>query len=84
MRQERLLAAEKLRQERGEKQNVLGVAGAQYKRTAKQGAKARRARYRWDFGSVGRLPRLLPALPGQIKQVRRAKHFQGAEQLFRR
>ncbi len=36
------------------------------------------------FGAVGRLARLLPALPGEVEQVQRADDFQGAEQLFRR
>ncbi|MCY1451755.1 hypothetical protein D9M71_686360 [compost metagenome] len=33
---------------------------------------------------MGRLPRLLPALPRQVKQVQAADDFQRTEQLFRR
>ena len=82
LRQECLLTVEELRKEGGKKQNVLGIAGAQYKRPAKQCAKARSRRAVRHFCRLGRLPRLLPALPGEVEQIRRADNLQQAEQLF--
>ncbi|MNI62494.1 hypothetical protein D3C73_1178190 [compost metagenome] len=81
--QERLLGTEELRQERGKKQDVLGITGPQHERAPKQRPKARHGSGLGHLGAMGRLAGLLPALPGEIEQVQRAGDLQRAEQLFR-
>ncbi|MNT46067.1 hypothetical protein D3C72_1826880 [compost metagenome] len=84
LRQERLLCTQELRQESREEKDVFRIAGTEHERAAEQCAKARNRRCQRHFSTVGRLARLLPALPGEVEQVQRADDFQSAEQLFRR
>ena len=83
LRQERLLCAEELGQEGGKEQDVLGIARPQYKGAPEQCTKARHGCRLGHFSGVGRLPGLLPALPGEVEQIQGADDFQGAEQLLR-